>query len=65
MRRQGAVASAEDTAQAGSTETSPMGRGLTAADFTWDAPFPGYTTLLGGDISREKSEPAPYQWRRS
>ncbi len=50
MRREGAVASAADTAQAGSTETSPMGRGLTAADFTWDAPFPGYTTLLGDQI---------------
>ncbi|MFB7496615.1 ABC transporter substrate-binding protein [Streptomyces sp. NPDC056161] len=47
LRRQGAVAAARDTAQANSTETSPMGRGLAAADFTWDAPFPGYTALLG------------------
>lgn len=50
MRREGAVAAAEDTAQAGSTETSPMIRRLTAADFTWDAPFPGYVTMLGGSI---------------
>lgn len=50
MRREGAIASAEDTAQSGSVETSPMGRRLSAADFTWDAPFPGYTTLLGDSI---------------
>jgi multiple sugar transport system substrate-binding protein len=27
-----------------------MIRRLTAADFTWDAPFPGYVTMLGGSI---------------
>ncbi|MEU6717024.1 ABC transporter substrate-binding protein [Nonomuraea sp. NPDC046802] len=47
LRREGAIAAAEDTTQANSTETSPIGRGLAAADFTWDAPFPGYAKLLG------------------
>ncbi|MBM7442428.1 ABC transporter substrate-binding protein [Streptomyces sp. HB132] len=50
LRREGAVAEAKDTVQASSTETSPIGRGLAAADYTWDAPFPGYTALLGDDI---------------
>lgn len=50
LRREGAVAAAGDTAQAISTETSPIGRGLSAADFTWDAPFPGYPALLGDGI---------------
>ncbi|GAA2069226.1 extracellular solute-binding protein [Streptomyces albiaxialis] len=47
LRRAGAVAQAKDTTQARSTELTPMARGLAAADFTWDAPFPGYTALLG------------------
>ncbi|MEU8872113.1 ABC transporter substrate-binding protein [Streptomyces javensis] len=50
LREDGAIAEARDTVQAKSTETSPIGRGLAAADFTWDAPFPGYTGLLGEDI---------------
>ncbi|MEU1488472.1 ABC transporter substrate-binding protein [Streptomyces sp. NPDC005752] len=50
LRKEGAVAEAKDTVQANSTETSPIGRGLAAADYTWDAPFPGYTALLGDDI---------------
>ncbi|MFI6699093.1 ABC transporter substrate-binding protein [Streptomyces sp. NPDC050509] len=50
LRVAGAVAQAKDTSQANTTETSPIGRGLAAADFTWDAPFPGYTALLGDDI---------------
>ncbi|WP_461034569.1 ABC transporter substrate-binding protein [Streptomyces mayteni] len=50
LRRAGAIAAARDTVQADSTETSPMGRGLAAADFTWDAPFPGYPGLLGDAI---------------
>lgn len=50
LREEGAVAEAPDTAQANSTEMSPMGRGLAAADFTWDAPFPGYTALLGDQV---------------
>ncbi|MFD5747379.1 ABC transporter substrate-binding protein [Streptomyces sp. NPDC127033] len=50
LRRAGTVAGPKDTVQAHSIETSPMGRGLAAADFTWDAPFPGYVGLLGGDI---------------
>lgn len=50
LRKRGVVATAEDTAQARSTETSPMGRKLAAADFTWDAPFPAYTELLGDAV---------------
>ncbi|GAA1162578.1 extracellular solute-binding protein [Streptomyces hebeiensis] len=50
LREEGSVAQAEDTSQAKTTETSPIGRGLAAADYTWDAPFPGYTALLGDDI---------------
>jgi multiple sugar transport system substrate-binding protein len=50
LRREGAVAAARDTAQALNTETSPIGRGLAAADYTWDAPFPGYPALLGDGI---------------
>ncbi|MFD8513933.1 ABC transporter substrate-binding protein [Streptomyces antimycoticus] len=50
LREEGAVAQARDTVQAKSTETSPIGRRLGAADFTWDAPFPGYTALLGENI---------------
>ncbi|OPF80946.1 sugar ABC transporter substrate-binding protein [Streptomyces antioxidans] len=50
LRKEGAIAQAKDTVQAKSTETSPIGRRLAAADFTWDAPFPGYTALLGEDI---------------
>ncbi|MCQ8187777.1 ABC transporter substrate-binding protein [Streptomyces rugosispiralis] len=50
LRKDGAIAEARDTVQAKSTETSPIGRRLAAADFTWDAPFPGYTGLLGEDI---------------
>ncbi|RDG37677.1 carbohydrate ABC transporter substrate-binding protein [Streptomyces corynorhini] len=47
LRAQGATAQAKDTVQANTTESSPMGRRLAAADFTWDAPFPGYTALIG------------------
>ncbi|PSK99970.1 multiple sugar transport system substrate-binding protein [Murinocardiopsis flavida] len=47
LRKEGAIAAARDTTQANSTETSPMGRGLAAADYTWDAPYPGYSDLLG------------------
>ncbi|MZD06827.1 extracellular solute-binding protein [Streptomyces sp. SID5785] len=50
LRDDGAIAEPRDTVQAKSTETSPIGRGLAAADFTWDAPFPGYTALLGDSI---------------
>ncbi|MEU5088426.1 ABC transporter substrate-binding protein [Streptomyces sp. NPDC021356] len=50
LRREGAIAQAEDSAQAKTTETSPMGRRLAAADFTWDAPFPGYPALLGDNV---------------
>ncbi|WP_030901247.1 ABC transporter substrate-binding protein [Streptomyces sp. NRRL F-5126] len=50
LRRQGAVAAARDTSQAISTETSPIGRGLSAADYTWDATFPGYPALLGDAV---------------
>lgn len=50
LREEGAVAQAKDTSQATTTETSPMGRGLAAADFTWDAPFPGYPGLLGDQV---------------
>lgn len=50
LREEGAIATASDTAQADSTETSPLGRGHGAADYTWDATFPGYTTLLGDRI---------------
>lgn len=50
LREEGAVAAAKDTVQAHSTETSPMGRRLAAADFTWDAPFPGYPALLGDAV---------------
>ncbi|GHI99188.1 MULTISPECIES: ABC transporter substrate-binding protein [Streptomyces] len=50
LREDGATAEAKDTSQANTTETSPMGRGLSAADYTWDAPFPGYTALLGDQV---------------
>lgn len=50
LRRAGAAAQAKDTSQARSTEVTPMGRGLAASDFTWDAPFPGYTALLGDHV---------------
>lgn len=50
LRKEGAVPQAKDSVQATSTETSPLGRGLAGADFTWDAPFPGYTGLLGPSI---------------
>ncbi|MFJ8752929.1 ABC transporter substrate-binding protein [Streptomyces sp. NPDC102441] len=50
LRREGAAAAAKDTVQATTTETSPIGRGLATSDYTWDAPFPGYTDLLGEDI---------------
>lgn len=50
LRREGAAAQAKDTVQAVTTETSPIGRGLAASDFTWDAPFPGYPDLLGDQI---------------
>lgn len=50
LRKQGAVAAARDTTQAKSTETSPIGRGLAVADYTWDAPFPGYPALLGDSL---------------
>lgn len=47
LRKEAAVAQAKDTSQARTTELTPMGRGLAAADFTWDATFPGYPALLG------------------
>ncbi|MFD0021131.1 ABC transporter substrate-binding protein, partial [Streptomyces sp. NPDC127177] len=50
LRDKGYTAQAKDTSQATTTETSPMGRGLAAADFTWDAPFPGYPALLGDQV---------------
>ncbi|MFE6891355.1 ABC transporter substrate-binding protein [Streptomyces sp. NPDC057694] len=50
QRKQGAVAQAEDTVQADSTEWTPIGRGLAAADYTWDATFPGYPALLGDQV---------------
>ncbi|MGY0021744.1 ABC transporter substrate-binding protein [Streptomyces sp. YJ-C3] len=50
LRREGATAQAKDSTQATNTEMSPMGRGLAASDFTWDAPFPGYVSLLGDDV---------------
>ncbi|RFU82610.1 extracellular solute-binding protein [Streptomyces triticagri] len=50
LRRSGATAEPKDTVQAVSIETSPMGRGLAASDYTWDAPFPGYTDLLGDQV---------------
>ncbi|MEU8486939.1 ABC transporter substrate-binding protein [Streptomyces sp. NPDC048641] len=50
LRKDGIIAQARDTAQANSTETSPMGRHLAAADFTWDAPFPSYPALLGDSV---------------
>ncbi|MEV0618409.1 ABC transporter substrate-binding protein [Nonomuraea sp. NPDC050404] len=50
LRKEGSIASANDTTQANSMETSPIGRGLAAADFTWDAPFPGYTKALGEHV---------------
>ncbi|MFF1921200.1 ABC transporter substrate-binding protein [Streptomyces sp. NPDC058221] len=50
LRDKGSTAQAKDTSQATTTETSPMGRGLAAADFTWDAPFPGYPALLGDQV---------------
>lgn len=50
MRKEGAVAQASDTAQAKDAGTSPLGRGLSAADFTWDATFPGYPALLGDSV---------------
>ncbi|MEU6446931.1 extracellular solute-binding protein [Streptomyces sp. NPDC046979] len=50
LREEGVVAEAKDTSQASTTELSPMGRGLAAADFTWDAPFPGYPALLGDQV---------------
>ncbi|MFI6348224.1 ABC transporter substrate-binding protein [Streptomyces sp. NPDC050560] len=53
LRREGAIAQAKDTTQADSAEHSPMGRGLAAADYTWDAPFPGYPPLLGDSVHFE------------
>ncbi|MFJ8822699.1 ABC transporter substrate-binding protein [Streptomyces sp. NPDC102467] len=50
LRDEGAIAQARDSTQAISTETCPMGRGLAASDFTWDAPFPGYPALLGDNV---------------
>ncbi|MYW69372.1 extracellular solute-binding protein [Streptomyces sp. SID8379] len=50
QRKHGAVAKAEDTVQADSTEWTPIGRGLAAADYTWDATFPGYPALLGDQV---------------
>ncbi|GAB3473862.1 ABC transporter substrate-binding protein [Nocardiopsis coralliicola] len=50
LRIEGVVPRATDTAQASSLDTSPMVRGLSAADFTWDAPFPDYIGMLGDHI---------------
>ncbi|WP_406449320.1 extracellular solute-binding protein [Streptomyces sp. NBC_01622] len=51
LRRQGVVSQARDTAQiGGAVEDTPMGRGLAATDFNWDAPFLGYPPLLGDSV---------------
>ncbi len=51
LRRQGVVSQARDTAQVGgAVEDTPMGRGIAATDFNWDAPFLGYPPLLGDQI---------------
>ncbi|RII20551.1 putative ABC transporter substrate-binding protein YesO [Streptomyces sp. YIM 130001] len=50
LRKDGAIAAARDTSQATSTETSPMGRGLAAADYNWDATFPGVADLVGDHV---------------
>ncbi|MGW7047998.1 ABC transporter substrate-binding protein [Streptomyces avermitilis] len=51
LRRQGIVSQAKDTAQiGGAVEDTPMGRGLAATDFNWDAPFLGYPPLLGENV---------------
>ncbi|XUL93629.1 ABC transporter substrate-binding protein [Streptomyces galilaeus] len=51
LRREGVVSQARDTAQiGGAVEDTPMGRGLAATDFNWDAPFLGYPPLLGDDV---------------
>ena len=51
LRREGVVSQARDTAQiGGAVEDTPMGRGLAATDFNWDAPFLGYPPLLGDSV---------------
>lgn len=51
LRRSGIASAARDTAQmGGALETTPMGRKIAAADFTWDAPFLGYPPLLGDSV---------------
>ncbi|NEB81273.1 carbohydrate ABC transporter substrate-binding protein [Streptomyces sp. SID14478] len=50
LRKEGALAQARDTIQGKSTETGAMGRRIAAADYTWDAPFPGYPALLGDTV---------------
>ncbi|WP_249416440.1 ABC transporter substrate-binding protein [Streptomyces sp. TS71-3] len=51
LRREGVVSQAKDTAQIGSVaEDSPLGRGLAATDFNWDAPFLAYPPMLGDSI---------------
>ena len=51
LRRAGIVSQARDTAQVGgAVEDTPMGRGIAATDFNWDAPFLGYPPLLGDQV---------------
>lgn len=51
LRRAGVVSQARDTAQVGgAVEDTPMGRGIAATDFNWDAPFLGYPPLLGDQV---------------
>ncbi|MEV0845709.1 extracellular solute-binding protein [Streptomyces sp. NPDC049954] len=51
LRREGAAARAKDTAQAtGPLEQTPMGRGLAAMDFSWDAPWLGFPAILGDSV---------------
>lgn len=51
LRRAGIVSQARDTAQiGGAVEDTPMGRGIAATDFNWDAPFLGYPPLLGDQV---------------
>lgn len=51
LRRAGIASQAKDTAQIGSVaQDSPLGRGLAATDFTWDAPFLAYPPMLGDQI---------------
>ncbi|MEV7090789.1 ABC transporter substrate-binding protein [Streptomyces sp. NPDC093085] len=50
LRRDGAISAAKDTVQSNSTENSPLGRGISGADFNWNATYPAFRTLLGDAI---------------